>query len=72
MAIENWNFEMDLCVLDKDRLLAAAQRHPDGPMMGPLIVDGEVDVKACLMTILDQAVDGCEILGSDAQFTGEG
>ena len=67
----NYTFKMDLRVLDKQALYNAAAAHPDST---EFLMDqyGEVDVEACLITLLDPTfLAGCEIQESYADFHGD-
>lgn len=59
----NYNFILNLDVIDSQALYEAAAAHPDGLSTCALMdIDGNVDIEACLITLLDPStLPGCEI-----------
>ncbi len=68
MARTEVTFTMDLRVFDPAQLLVAAMLHAkkEGDPVDDLIVDGEIDIRACLIQIIDPgSLAGCSIHQSD-------
>lgn len=65
MADLTHRFILSLDVFDAQQLLAAAQAHEDGKDFD-LTPDGEMDIAACLITLLDPGtLPGCSINWSE-------
>lgn len=63
-----WEFSALLKVQDPEALRQAALSHLDCDPDATLMVRGEVDIRACLVILLDPSVlPGCEIIESTAE-----
>lgn len=67
----HWDFTLWLQVHDENALLQAARAHPDAADMSTeefYTDEGEIDIKACLVMLLDPGkLPGCTIHDSGAQ-----
>lgn len=65
-----WTFTSEIRVWDPKQLVEAARAHPDAAGMATedfYLGDGEVDIEACLVMLLDPgSLPGCAMEGSTA------
>lgn len=69
-ATSRWTFTANLRVWDPKQLVEAARAHPDAagmPTEDFYGADGEVDINACLVMMLDRSMPGATIEASWAE-----
>lgn len=63
-----YEFTMQVRIDNAESLYAAAKNHPDNPGDEYLRPNGEIDIEACLITIIDPGhVPGCSVHNSSAE-----